>query len=397
MGPCRRGVVAGLAIVLGATLPARATSDLLRAAVDAKLAVFDASSSPEDRVRARALLHARKLLRDWTGDPYGFVPVEDLVALAKAGTVLARALPEDEVMDGLLIDYADAAELSLEKEAGGLQFALDSLQAAEGEGASPRAAARIARFEDARASHGSAAEAEALLRMRLLGKAARTAVGAWRSLPSVARNEARAAAHLRLVADAQDDVRSSGSIDADGDGIGEYATFTELSRRTGVRAQYLPGPPAATGFGSLAGFAHPVSLPSNFGFITNAGFAVADGYAFMIFLPDASPDGPEFVHETVSLYPFAGLSGGTGTVGIDASETAWCAYAQPLVLGGTGKRRFFIDASGVVRASPNLVAQGEGATLPILGSAAYTGPTFESAPADGGVGSDGDIWTVLVQ
>ena len=109
----------------------------------------------------------------------------------------------------------------------------------------------------------------------------------------------------------------------------------------------------------------------------------------MIFLPDsASPAG--YVHET-GPSTVAGLS---GNVGVDVSEAAWCAYAQPMQWGGTGTRRYFVSQKGDVLKSSNDVVKGQGITTPIVPTSAFLGTGITSPVAIGTRGSDGDLWTV---
>jgi hypothetical protein len=116
------------------------------------------------------------------------------------------------------------------------------------------------------------------------------------------------------------------------------------------------------------------------------------GYAFMMFLPDtASP--AVFVHEKSG----PGLMGGAGKIGVDLSETNWCAYAQPVARNNSGNRRFFINQAGDVMQSANEIAKAQGVTTPITGNSAFKAGTAGGITAQTAVGTagfDGDVWKV---
>jgi hypothetical protein len=126
--------------------------------------------------------------------------------------------------------------------------------------------------------------------------------------------------------------------------------------------------------------------------VSAAGFVVKSGYAFKIFLPDAAAQSG-FASEIGPAANVA-ISGATSSVGVDLSETFWCAYAQPQLLGQTGIRRFFVYQRGDVMQSSNDVARGQGATA-IAGESAYLGTGCTAAVAVATTGQDGDIWRVL--
>jgi hypothetical protein len=217
----------------------------------------------------------------------------------------------------------------------------------------------------------------------------------------VSSNETAAIATLRNLAACQAALQSIGKVDGDGDGIGEYGTFLELTGSVGTRKGLAApkgkkGDPDFTLLGStfkkLGTVVSPAIMSPALANVDKGGFVTKVGYAFTIFLPDtAIPAG--FVHETGPAAE-VGLAGGTGSVGIDLSETTWCAYAQPVVRGETGNRRFFVNQAGDVMQSSNDVRKAQGVTEAIQGNSAFTGAGITSRVAVGTVGKDGDVWKV---
>jgi prepilin-type N-terminal cleavage/methylation domain-containing protein len=201
-------------------------------------------------------------------------------------------------------------------------------------------------------------------------------------------NEVSAVAMLRNLVSAQALMGVGGRIDTDGDGKGEFGTFLEMSGGVGFRKGFAAGPPATSDFSVKGVNMNPPALSPLFSMVSNTGFPNKSGFAFMIFLPDgATPAG--FVHETGPAAS-AGLS---GPIGVDMSETTWCAYAQPMQWGATGTRRFFTNQKGDILKSDN---QGHlaGIATPILGNSAFLGAGITSPVAIGATGNDGDVWVV---
>ena len=200
-------------------------------------------------------------------------------------------------------------------------------------------------------------------------------------------NEKRAVAGLLAIWKAQERLREGVYIDVDQDGVGEYGTLAELAGLTGVRAGLLPGDPVGADF-SVRGAPLPRALlDPRLGGVDVLGFAIRDGYAFMVFLPG-----------TESFWGFASEWGPppavflTEPVAVDVSENAWCAYAQPTVSGETGFHRYFINQDGTVFESANDTARYQGTNTPITGYSAFTGIGITSPVADGEQGNDGDYW-----
>jgi prepilin-type N-terminal cleavage/methylation domain-containing protein len=208
-------------------------------------------------------------------------------------------------------------------------------------------------------------------------------------------NETAAIATLRNLTSCQAQIQASGKIDCDNDGIGEYGVFVEMTGVEEVRTGQDNGSPngcTVTTFGTLV--SPPILSPSLAG-VNADGWVTKAGYAFIIYMPStAVPAG--FVHETYS----GGTYGASATIGIDVSETTWCAYAQPVAFGNSGNRRFFVNQQGDVMQSSNDVTKGQGSMGTITGgedsvfAATGGGGSITGKVAVGTLGIDGDVWKV---
>jgi prepilin-type N-terminal cleavage/methylation domain-containing protein len=206
-------------------------------------------------------------------------------------------------------------------------------------------------------------------------------------------NETAALATMRNLVSAQAQLGVTAKIDADNDGKGEYGTFLEMSGAVGVRKGFVPGSPSSSNFSVKGEILNPPVLSSAFANLTTAGFCTRSGYAFMILLPDASVPAL-YVHETGGPGVPPGFAGGSGSIGVDASETTWCAYAQPMTRGATGNRHFFTNQKGDMMQSANDIAKAQGILAAVAGNAAFLGAGITSPIAVGTTGTDGDLWTV---
>jgi type IV pilus assembly protein PilA len=195
-------------------------------------------------------------------------------------------------------------------------------------------------------------------------------------------NETAAIATLRNLASCQAQVQTSGKIDIDADGIGEFGTFLEM---TGT----VNSGRAADRTGGTSKITPPILSPALAGVTSNTGYVTKSGYAFVLFLPDtATPAG--FAHE---IGPAASFKV-TPNVGTDLGETTWCSYAVPVARGNSGNRKFFVNQSGDVMQSSNDVAKNQGTTTTINGNSAFRANGITAQVAVGTVGSDGDTWRV---
>ena len=196
-------------------------------------------------------------------------------------------------------------------------------------------------------------------------------------------NEAAAIATLRTVSSSEAQIQSSGAIDTDGDGVGEYGYFAELAgtqpMRVSVASMPAPGNPAT---GLLA----PAVLPSAFGTITNS-VVSRSGYVFKMFLPNDLFNG---IAEDATGGKLAAPWPNPNN-----QEIAWCCYAWPMDQGNTGNRAFFINQDGDLLQYPNRSATPyQGTTkMPGYGEAFVTATDMSSALRIGIVGgADNTIW-----
>jgi prepilin-type N-terminal cleavage/methylation domain-containing protein len=206
-------------------------------------------------------------------------------------------------------------------------------------------------------------------------------------------NEAAAISTLRSISSAQAQVQSSGAVDSDGDGGGEYAYFAELAGRAPLRVT-AAGVAAygAVGTDEL----NPAILASAFGSTDTSGYVQRSGYYFEMFLPAATAGG------LVAGILEAPSGAGADTANLpdpNNGEILWCCYAWPIDHNGTGNRAFFINQEGDLLQCQNRTA------TPFDGSTA-TAPTFDecfriagdmSSGLNVGAASlvSGQIWTAV--
>ena len=122
-------------------------------------------------------------------------------------------------------------------------------------------------------------------------------------------NESAAISTLKNISSAQAQCQASGTIDANGNGQGEYGFFAELSGQANVRNDQVGG------VGTVR--VSPPVLSGAFGKVA-ASRVMRSGYLFQMYLPSA----------TVGFVAEAAGGGGSG-VSIDAAnaEVLWACYA----------------------------------------------------------------------
>ena len=209
----------------------------------------------------------------------------------------------------------------------------------------------------------------------------------------LAANESAAIAALRSLSSAQAQIQSSGAIDTDADGGGEFGYFGELSGAQPMRVSNAGVPAAgAAGIDEL----NPSVLSQAFGNVDGQGNVTRSGYVYKIFLPTNGP-APLGVGEEANGGFLAGPFPDS-----DNGEVLWNAYAWPLDAGTTGNRCFFINQEGDLLSTAN---RGAGGATVYTGSAIATNPAFNAAytqadmasdMAVGVPGQDNNTW-VLVQ
>jgi len=193
-------------------------------------------------------------------------------------------------------------------------------------------------------------------------------------------NESAAISTLKNIASSQAQCQASATIDANGNGAGEYGFFAELAGQANVRNDQAGG----TGTTRIA----PPVLSGAFGKVAG-GRVMRSGYFFQMYLPSAT-----------LAFTSEAASGGGGGVSIDANgaETLWACYAWPTSYGNSGRRMFFINQAGDVMGCPNATARYNGTTkVPVAGTAAYVnaGSLMSGTCAINTTAADGERYMVV--
>ena len=204
----------------------------------------------------------------------------------------------------------------------------------------------------------------------------------------LAANEAAAISTLRSVETAQAQLQSSGAVDSDGDGAGEYGYFAELSGAVPLRVT-AAGVPAAGVAGRDELF--PSILSSTFSAVAGSR-VMRQGYMFQMWLPGPTVGGvvggiAEDPTGGKSAAPFPNANNG---------EIIWCCYAWPANRNKTGNRAFFVSYEGEILQCQNRSATPMDGTVsaPGFGEAFTTVTDMSSLPRIGTAGGAlGTIWT----
>lgn len=157
-------------------------------------------------------------------------------------------------------------------------------------------------------------------------------------------NESAAVSTLRSLSSAQAQLQSSGAIDTDADGGGEYGYFAELAGTAPLRISAAGAAVAGVvGTDELT----PAVMSAAFGNINATSQVTRSGYIFQMWLPDATVGGAT---AGIAEDPGPGLNTG-GKQGApfpdpDNGEVLWCAYAWPMSTTQTGNRVFFMNQEG---------------------------------------------------
>ena len=205
-------------------------------------------------------------------------------------------------------------------------------------------------------------------------------------------NESAAISTLRSLSSAQAQVQSSGAIDCDSDGGGEYGYFAELAGTVPLRVD--DGAGAATA-GALTDLLTPSVLSAAFGNVAagSGGFGTVSrsGYNFQIFLPAPGAAPVAGVGEA----PAGGLPG-AGATGSNNAEVLWSCYAWPINQNQTGNRVFFVNQEGDLMQYNNRGAVlYSGLNGPAFDAAFTLAGDMSSPIAIGAAGQDGNTWVTV--
>lgn len=168
-------------------------------------------------------------------------------------------------------------------------------------------------------------------------------------------NETAAVATLRNISSAQAQFQATGLADRDGDGVGEFGSFLELSAAAPVRGDTAIG---------------PIDPP-----VLSGSFRCPDPLR----IPVRDP-----ASEAKRVLPRRG-SPGVGRHRPRPAERRWCAFAWPKKYGDGDRRTFFVDEAGDVFATDSPSYEGDFPIepLPVL-------PVTED-----GEGADGNRWVLV--
>ncbi|MHC5021033.1 MAG: prepilin-type N-terminal cleavage/methylation domain-containing protein [Planctomycetota bacterium] len=191
-------------------------------------------------------------------------------------------------------------------------------------------------------------------------------------------NESSAIGTLKTLAASQLQFKTSGAVDTDADGTGEFGFLGELSGTTQTRT-----PGGVTGPRLL-----PPVISQGLGLVSNGSVSKA-GYEFRIFLPTGAG--------TAVFQPTSAMLAGA-TADADSQENRWVCYAWPAVARNTGVRIFAVAQGGEIIAANNITTGYDGKNTAPLPEAAYdaAGPDPDNLDAGlaraGLTSGDGQTW-----
>jgi prepilin-type N-terminal cleavage/methylation domain-containing protein len=198
-------------------------------------------------------------------------------------------------------------------------------------------------------------------------------------------NESAAISTLRSLTSAQAQVQSSGAIDTDGDGSGEYGCFGELS---GVQPCRITAAGVAAAGVAGTDELNPSVLSAAFGNVTTS-LVTRSGYNFQIWLPDASGGRVPMAEDATGGFAAA-------FPGSNDGEVLWCAYAWPVQFNQTGNRAFFVNQSGDIYQYNNRGAVVYTGAFAWVGDEIFSVATDMGSPVcnsvTGVLGTDGESW-----
>jgi len=182
-------------------------------------------------------------------------------------------------------------------------------------------------------------------------------------------NESAAISTLRSISSSQAQIQSSGAIDTDSDGAGEYGYFAELAGTFPLRID-TGGAVAGAGVAGVDELTPPV-LSTAFGNVANS-LVTRSGYFYQMWLPA--------IGIPAVGVPEAPAGGAAAFPDPNNAETLWSCYAWPVAVSQTGNRSFFVNQEGDLMQCLN---RGTGGAPQYSGDPAAGGvaPTFDAAYA----------------
>lgn len=195
----------------------------------------------------------------------------------------------------------------------------------------------------------------------------------------LAANESNAISTLRNLVSAQAQFQTTGAVDDDLDGTGEYGSFAEMSGQSNLNTRAGGNGPAAT--------LDPPILGATFQNVDGASRVNKSGYLFQIFLPD---------NGGVGQAEAANGAGGNAAWDADNCEIFWSCYGFPVDDGTTGNRAFFVNQRGeIVQTKMTAVPYNQGAA-PAWNAALNGGATMgDPLGINGAAAVDGNTWTAV--
>ncbi len=186
---------------------------------------------------------------------------------------------------------------------------------------------------------------------------------------------------LHRIAAAQEVYKGRVTMDADGDGVGEYGTLRDLLGRGNLRES--PGDALSTGRQE----ATPALELAIAQFSSWSGGLVRAGYLYRVDLPGPGGRAGRNRRGSDDFTP-------EGVIDPDSAETTWCCYAWPADRP-KGRPVYFLSRGGALYAT-----DCEGRVYTGWASGPRPGAAFTSggldavtgAPADGELGQDGNVW-----
>ena len=195
----------------------------------------------------------------------------------------------------------------------------------------------------------------------------------------LAANESNAISTLRNLVSAQAQFQTTGAVDDDLDGTGEYGSFAEMSGQSDLNTR-------ASGSGAAAPLDPPI-LGATFQSVDGNSRVNKSGYLFQIWLPDVSGVGQA-----------EGASGAGGNASWDADncEIFWSCYGFPVDDGTTGNRAFFVNQRGEIIQSKMTAATYNQTAGPEWNAALSGGSTMgDPLGLNNNAAVDGNTWTAV--